>query len=564
MKKLLFVFILLTSFLAFAQGGPKVDAIKFRGKITTAVRDNLDVPTGETWLIHNISTDLLEFANDDDIWKSVGNGFNQGTNPIGTYTDFKTNPVNGIEFLLNFGATSSDAIRLYGGSAFNGDHVGLVIGDNTADFINLSIADIDANGADSAVTSEWVLAKIAAGGTSLFSETSDVITPINNNAKLNIGGGGGFGLLNLVNSGNGRRTEISQGEISSRNSDNSLRPLNLRANGINSYSNDGSYIYFGQGFIESFDASTPTPLRTSLEFQATSFLFTEGDLTIPAQTYDPNTANGSQLAATQDYVYDALQTSTGGVSQHKNVIIVTAGRAINATDLLNGNGSITLDKNINSGIFDFTLPDIGADGDKIEFRVPKGAAKIRVQTFNNVNNKQNINAEGSFGYVKRQGDWVHEGNAEDALFATNLITSLNASNPDSEDNSTTGWSISDSNGILSTSSTEFYDGLYSIEIELANTGVTAFGEISATGLTIGNSYTMTCHIKANVVNQQRILLGDGMDTTPNIFATANWELATHTFTATASTVTFKFYPSVNGSGNAGDIIYVDNLTLIQN
>lgn len=71
MKKIFFVAVMMIGFLGFSQGGPKVDAIKFRGKITTVIRDTYDVPTGETWLIHNVTTGKLEMASDDDVWSVV-------------------------------------------------------------------------------------------------------------------------------------------------------------------------------------------------------------------------------------------------------------------------------------------------------------------------------------------------------------------------------------------------------------------------------------------------------------------------------------------------------------
>ena len=68
MRKVLILLFLLYGFACFSQGGPKVDAIKFRGKITTAIRDALDVPTGEEWIIYNITNDRFETSGDDNSW----------------------------------------------------------------------------------------------------------------------------------------------------------------------------------------------------------------------------------------------------------------------------------------------------------------------------------------------------------------------------------------------------------------------------------------------------------------------------------------------------------------
>ena len=71
MRNIIIVIAFLITSFSFSQGGGKVDAVKFRGKITTAVRDNIDVPLGETWMIHNVTTNTIEVANDDDIWESI-------------------------------------------------------------------------------------------------------------------------------------------------------------------------------------------------------------------------------------------------------------------------------------------------------------------------------------------------------------------------------------------------------------------------------------------------------------------------------------------------------------
>lgn len=82
MKKALLIIIGLISFLGYSQGGPKVDVIKFRGEVTTTVRNTFDVPTGETWLIWNTTTGQLEVAGSDDVWSGVN-----GTVPDGDYGD---------------------------------------------------------------------------------------------------------------------------------------------------------------------------------------------------------------------------------------------------------------------------------------------------------------------------------------------------------------------------------------------------------------------------------------------------------------------------------------------
>lgn len=74
MRKLILIGLFLVSMIGYSQGGPKVDVIKFRGEVTTTVRDTFDVPTGETWLIWNATTGQLETAGSDDVWSSLTSG----------------------------------------------------------------------------------------------------------------------------------------------------------------------------------------------------------------------------------------------------------------------------------------------------------------------------------------------------------------------------------------------------------------------------------------------------------------------------------------------------------
>ncbi len=47
--------------------------IEFQGEITNAVRNQLDVPVDNIWLIYNISSNQFEYALDNDVWLPFGN-----------------------------------------------------------------------------------------------------------------------------------------------------------------------------------------------------------------------------------------------------------------------------------------------------------------------------------------------------------------------------------------------------------------------------------------------------------------------------------------------------------
>jgi hypothetical protein len=92
MRKILFISVFLISLIGFAQGGPKVDVIKYRDAVTTAIRDTFDVPAGEIWLIWNETTTQLEIAQEDDVWSAVGGG---GASQLSGLSDVNTStPTN--------------------------------------------------------------------------------------------------------------------------------------------------------------------------------------------------------------------------------------------------------------------------------------------------------------------------------------------------------------------------------------------------------------------------------------------------------------------------------------
>lgn len=71
MKKFFLILVFLVPFLGVSQGGPKVDVVKYRGSITTAVRSTFDVPLNEVWMIWNTTTDRFEYAQSDDVWTEL-------------------------------------------------------------------------------------------------------------------------------------------------------------------------------------------------------------------------------------------------------------------------------------------------------------------------------------------------------------------------------------------------------------------------------------------------------------------------------------------------------------
>lgn len=57
---------------ASAQGGPLVDVVRFQGYVTTTVRDAIDVPVGQVYLVWNVTTAQFEYADENDVWTALG------------------------------------------------------------------------------------------------------------------------------------------------------------------------------------------------------------------------------------------------------------------------------------------------------------------------------------------------------------------------------------------------------------------------------------------------------------------------------------------------------------
>lgn len=96
MRKLTFIIFMLIGALAFSQGGPKVNTIKFIGNVTTTIRDSWDVPVGEDWLIYNTTTGNLEVGDSNEVWTTVGSGAQISGTPVNNELAVWTN-LNTIE-----------------------------------------------------------------------------------------------------------------------------------------------------------------------------------------------------------------------------------------------------------------------------------------------------------------------------------------------------------------------------------------------------------------------------------------------------------------------------------
>ena len=154
MRKLLFIISFLLAFNAYSQGGPKVDAIKFQDNVTTVVRDGIDVPTGETYLIYNIFTNEFQYANDDDVWKLLS----PGAGDVVLKDEYNT-----ITGLTSIGDVAEDTQVFVNEntqtSGILGGQTGIYVSANSMLTTGYSNTDIDNAGVNSLINKNYLDAK---------------------------------------------------------------------------------------------------------------------------------------------------------------------------------------------------------------------------------------------------------------------------------------------------------------------------------------------------------------------------------------------------------------------
>ena len=142
MKKILFILAFLTIGIVSAQK-VGLDVLKFKGNVTSTIRDTYDVPTGEYWMIYNSTTTQLEGAADDDVWSALGGTGDMtkavyDTNDDGTVDGVDGNSIGTSELqdeaVLN-GKIANGTIQTSRLNASNSETAGYVV----------AIDDLDAN-----------------------------------------------------------------------------------------------------------------------------------------------------------------------------------------------------------------------------------------------------------------------------------------------------------------------------------------------------------------------------------------------------------------------------------
>ena len=143
-------------------------------------------------------------------------------------------------------------------------------------------------------------------------------------------------------------------------------------------------------------------------------------------------------------------------------------------------------------------------------------------------------------------------------------TTANASSDPNcnEANSTASWLSMTGSGTLSSTTTQVSVGTYSIEAE-AGSG-SSFARYNITGVTSGDTFDVTYSVYQSVGTTGTVTAwtnctgGPTLDGIPN----GSWETKTYSITAsTTADIQLRFYAA--NSGNTGDIIHIDNLSIVK-
>ena len=198
MKKILFILAFLTIGIVSAQK-VGLDVLKFKGNVTSTIRDTYDVPTGEYWMIYNSTTTQLEGAADDDVWSALGGTGDMtkavyDTNDDGTVDGVDGNSIGTSELqdeaVLN-GKIANGTIQTSRLNASNSETAGYVV----------AIDDLDANQFEYLVpstlgTDDQTLAEVLTEGNDVGG--NKIISSSNGNIDIEPNGTGNVLLGNFT------------------------------------------------------------------------------------------------------------------------------------------------------------------------------------------------------------------------------------------------------------------------------------------------------------------------------------------------------------------------------
>lgn len=534
MKKIFYILAFFITSFSFAQGGPKVDVIKFRGEVTTTIRDTFDVPAGETWLIWNVTTSQLEIAGSDDVWSAVfdSSGF-VTLSGIQTLTGQKTFSINPkIETyisLLEDGGSGS--VSGYG-SLWVGS--GNVLGftpanesfkarfdfpDLTADrTITFPDADVDLS---TGLTDNQTLAEVLTEGADANDED---ITNV-----------GSMGFSDIDSDGN----EWLQIEQLS-----------------GSYQGDMAFRYnsINRGFISNDGFITDALHLTTKDYVDTEISAASGTDSGQIKTLS---TGSSKTFALSDFVDSGSLTGREQVHSYTSNDTITlptglgqTGRIVRTQLSLDGADSVYIKKGASATIY---IPDSTAAITASDGFILKGGRKSAI-----------IELWPDDSYKFYSDEYVFHTEVACTFTAGNLFPSGNAASECTDEaDSTSGWTSV--NATISSVEGDTQEGTSAIQIQAIGQNYSE-GDYTVTGLTDNATYDVTYWYKVTLDDgaiSSGVRTWGGVDTSPNSLFNEDgaWHENTHTITMNGTSLQMEFFANrVNTTGT--QTILIDHIRVV--
>lgn len=124
---------------------------------------------------------------------------------------------------------------------------------------------------------------------------------------------------------------------------------------------------------------------------------------------------------------------------------------------------------------------------------------------------------------------------------------------------TNGWSTVGQVSINSVTD-EPQNGSYHIAITSNDSGGTGDRAERTVDLEVGESYNISIKAREAIGSDARIQLFAGVSGWSTKVLNGSWTTYTGTVTANSTTMKMRFYPN-NGSGNPGDVMYIDEISI---
>ncbi|AGO47493.1 tail fiber protein [Cellulophaga phage phi19:3] len=239
---------------------------------------------------------------------------------------------------------------------------------------------------------------------------------------------------------------------------------------------------------------------------------------------------------------------------------ITANRVLTS----NEGGGLFLNESANDYTLTIPTQTTGLyESDVVYTAINSGSGSIIVRPESGLTLESKELLENKKGSIARKGSnkWIYFGDWTDYVVVN--LNSTNASNPTSEDNSTTGFTLVGSGAVL-TSDTDSFIGTYAIKLTSAGSVSTYASYVFSAnaGDTFSVSFRMKTTDSEGSTGSTAWTNSSGGAVGDYIEVADGWVSRTYNITATATgNISLRFYASASSSEVTSDNIFIDNLII---